>query len=177
MAKQVVTLFIDDTNIRLLVARGKRVQKWARLPLEPGLVRDGVILDEAQVADRLKELFKLEKVTATKVIAGLSGLNSLYRLITLPELPEAVKAEAVRHEAGRVIPVSLSQVYYAYQSLPASKGETRLFLAAFPRSAADALIRTLRQAGLEPYITLGRTMQESFFMEDTIFSPWSFVRP
>ena len=78
MAK-IVTLFIDDTNIRLLIAKGKRVQKWARLLLEPGLVRDGVIIDEAQVADRLKELFKLEKVTATRVIAGISGLNSLYR--------------------------------------------------------------------------------------------------
>ncbi|GAG98875.1 unnamed protein product, partial [marine sediment metagenome] len=68
MAGKVTTLFIDDTEIRLLVAKGKRVQKWARLPLEPGLVRDGVIRDEAQVVDRLKELFKLEKVTAKKVI-------------------------------------------------------------------------------------------------------------
>jgi len=152
MAGKVVTLFIDDTNIRLLVASGKQVQKWARLPLEPGLVRDGVILDEAQVADRLKELFKLSKVTAKKVIAGLSGLNSLYRLITLPELPEAVQAEAVRHEARRVIPVSLDQVYLAYQSLPAPKGETHLFLVAFPRNAADALTRTLHQAGVEPYL-------------------------
>ncbi len=151
MAK-VVTLFIDDTNIRLLVARGKQVQKWARLPLEPGLVRDGVILDEAQVADKLNELFKMEKITAKKVIAGLSGLNSLYRLITLPELPEAVLAEAVKHEARRVIPVSLDQVYLSYQSLPAPKGETRLFLVAFPRNAADALVRTLRQAGVEPYL-------------------------
>jgi len=36
MAKKVVTLYIDDISIRLLVAKGKRVQKWARLPLEPG---------------------------------------------------------------------------------------------------------------------------------------------
>ena len=77
MAGKAVTLFIDDTEIRLLVAKGKRVKKWTRLPLEPGLVKDGVICDEAQVVDRLKELFKLEKVTTKKVIAGLSGLNSL----------------------------------------------------------------------------------------------------
>ena len=146
------TLFIDDTNIRLLVNKGKRVQKWARLPLEPGLVRDGVILEEAQVVDQLKELFKLQKVSASKVIAGMSGLNSIYRLITLPELPEAVQAEAVRHEARRVIPVSLEQVYLAYQPLPSPPGETRLFLAAYPRNAADTLIRTLRQAGVEPYL-------------------------
>ena len=171
-----ITLFIDDTNIRLLVSRGKRVQKWARLPLEPGLVRDGVILDEAQLVDQLKELFKLQKVSARKVIAGISGLNSIYRLITLPELPEAVQAEAVRHEATRVIPVSLDQVYLAHQRLPSPPGETRLFLAAFPRNAADTLIRTLRQAGVEPYLldlaplALCRTANES---RAIIVNAWS----
>jgi type IV pilus assembly protein PilM len=151
MAK-VVTLFIDDNNIRLLISKGKRVQKWSRLLLEPGLVRDGVIIEEDQVAEKLKELFQLENITPTNVIAGISGLNSLYRLITLPELPEAVKAEAIKHEAGRVIPVSLSQVYYSYQLLPSPKGESRFFLAAFPQNATDALIRTLRRVGIEPYL-------------------------
>ncbi|MFC2062389.1 type IV pilus biogenesis protein PilM [Chloroflexota bacterium] len=146
------TLFIDDTNIRLLVTKGKRVHKWARLPLETGLVSDGVIVDEAQVTEQLKELFRLSKVSPSKVIAGISGLNSIYRLITMPELPEAVQAEAVRHEAGRVIPVSLDQVYLSYQALPAAKGEALIFLAAFPKNAADSLIRTLRQADVEPYL-------------------------
>jgi len=152
MAKKVVTLYIDDISIRLLVAKGKRVQKWARLPLEPDLVRDGVIIDEAQVVDKLKELFKLTNIAPSEVIAGLSGLNSLYRLITLPELPEAVRDEAIRHEARRVIPVSLEQVHLAYQTLSIAKGETHLFLVAFPRNAADTLTKTLRQAGVEPYL-------------------------
>jgi len=152
MAKKVVTLYIDDISIRLLVAKGKRVQKWARLPLEPGLVTDGVIIDEAQVVDKLKELFKLTNIAPSEVIAGLSGLNSLYRLITLPELPEAVRDEAIRHEARRVIPVSLEQVHLAYQTLSIAKGETHLFLVAFPRNAADTLTKTLRQAGVEPYL-------------------------
>lgn len=152
MAKKVITLYIDDTSIRLLVAKGKQVQKWTRLPLESGLVRDGVIFEEDQVAGKIKELFKLEKVPTQKVIAGLSGLNSIYRLVTLPELPEAILAEAVRNEAKRVIPVSLDQVYLSYQSLPGPKGETNIFLAAFPRNTADAFVRTLRQAGVEPYL-------------------------
>ena len=147
-----VTLFIEDTAIKLLVARGRRVRKWAKLPLEPGLVSDGVILDEAQVAKKLKELFKGQRVDARKVIAGLSGFNSVYRLIPLPELPEAVLPEAVKREAGRVIPVPLSQVYVSYQLIPAPMGETRVFLAAFPKNTADALIRTLRKAGLEPEV-------------------------
>jgi type IV pilus assembly protein PilM len=152
MAKKITTLFIRDTAINLLVMKGMEVQKWASLPLEPGLFSQGLVHDEAQVAERLKELFKLANVTTTRVIVGLSGLNSLYRLLSLPELPEAILPEAVKQEARRVIPAPLDEVYLSYQSLPASPGETRIFLAAFPRNMADALYRTLRQAGIEPYI-------------------------
>jgi len=136
MAKEVTTLFIRDTAVSLLVVRGKRIKKWASLPLEPGLFSQGLVLDEAEVAAKLKELFKLEKVKTKKVIVGLSGHNSLYRLITLPELPEVVVAEAVKHEARRVIPVPLDEVYLSYQLLAAPAGEKRIFLAAFPRNVA-----------------------------------------
>jgi len=152
MAKKVTTLFIRDTSINLLVMKGKQVEKWASLPLEPGLVSHGLIVDEAQVADKLKQLFKQEKVSTEKVITALSGHDSLYRIITLPELPEAVLPEAVRREAKRTIPTPLEEVYFSYQRLPAPKGEGRVLLATFPRNLTDALVRTLRQAGVKPYI-------------------------
>ena len=152
MAKKVVTIFIRDDSVNLLIMAGKRVEKWARLPLEPGLVSQGLVAEEAQVASKIKELLKLEKIAAGRVIAGLGGHNSVYRIINLPELPEAVLPEAVKREAKRVIPVPLEEVYLSYQPLPPAAGETRLFLAAFPRNAADALHRTLHQAGLQPYI-------------------------
>ena len=144
-----VTLFIEDTAIRLLVAKGRRVERWATLPLEPGLVSDGVILDEAQVASRLKELFRLQGVGVRTVTAGLSGFNSIYRLVSLPELPPAILPEAVKQEASRVIPTPIDQVYLSYQSIPAPAGETRVFMAAFPRNTTDALLRTLNKAGLK----------------------------
>jgi type IV pilus assembly protein PilM len=166
MAKKVKTLFISDDAVNLVIVEGRRVKKWASLPLEPGLVSQGVVIDEAQVADKLKELFKVIKESAGKVVVGLSGLNSLYRLISLPELPEAIVPEAVKQEAGRVIPVPLDEVYLSYQRIPAPPGETRVFLAVFPRNVADALYRTLQQAGIEPYLmdlaplALCRTLNE-----------------
>ena len=151
MAAEVVTLFIDDTDIKLVTFRGKQVRKWACSPLEPGLVADGVILEEDVVANRVRELFEEQGITR-RVIVGLSGFNCLYRVITLPELPKAILAEAVRREAERVVPMALDQVHLSYQSIPSLKGETRLFLVASPRTTADTLLRTLRQAGLEPYL-------------------------
>jgi type IV pilus assembly protein PilM len=152
MAKRVTTLFIRDTAINLLVMKGGQVEKWGSSPLEPGLVSEGLIIDEDQVADQVKELFKQEKAKMNKVIIGLSGLDSLYRVVTLPELPEEILPEAIRREAQRAIPTPLEEVYFSYQILSAPKGERRVFLATFPRNLVDALIRTLRKAGVKPYI-------------------------
>ena len=143
-----VTLYIEDSAIRLLVASGRRVDKWARVPLEAGLVSDGLILEETEVASRIQELFKLQKVGGRTVVAGLSGLNSVYRLISLPALPPEILSEAVEQEAGRVVPVPIDQVYLSYQTIPSPPQETRVFLAAYPRNTTDALLRTLQQAGL-----------------------------
>ena len=152
MAKK-VTIYIEDTDIKLLVTKGKkRVEKWASLLLEPSLVSDGVILDEDRVADSIKELFELQGVKTKKVIVGLSGLNSIFRIISLPELPQALLPEAVKNEAARVIPLALDQVYLSYQQIPAPEGEMRLFLVAYPRNSTDALIGTLHKAGLKPYM-------------------------
>jgi len=153
MAKKVTTLFIRDTNINLLVMKGEQVEKWASLPLEPGLVSQGLIVDEAQVADKVKQIFKETEVTASKVITALSGHDSLYRIITLPDLPEAILPEAVRREAKRTIPTPLEEVYFSYQRLPTvTRGEGRIFLVTFPRDRVDALVRTLRQAGVKLHI-------------------------
>ncbi|MDH4299986.1 MAG: pilus assembly protein PilM [Dehalococcoidia bacterium] len=153
MAKKVTTLYIRDNSINLLVMKGEKIDKWASQPLEPGLVNQGLIVDEAQVAEKVKRLFKDTGVKTDKVITGLSGHDSLYRIISLPELPEAVVPEAIRREARRTIPTPLEEVYFSYQRLAAlTKGESRIFLATFPRNLVDALIRTLRHAGIKPYI-------------------------
>jgi type IV pilus assembly protein PilM len=153
MAKKVTTLFIRDTGINLLVVKGDKIERWASMPLDPGLVNQGLIVDEAQVADKVKQLFKETGVKTDKVITALSGHDSLYRIISLPELPEAVVPEAIRREARRTIPTPLEEVYFSYQRLTSlTKGESRIFMVTFPRNLVDALVRTLRQAGVKPYI-------------------------
>jgi len=167
MAKKVVTLYIDDTSIRLLVVHGKRIKKWADLPLEPGLVKNAVVVKEAEVADKIKQLFRARKVKTKKVVLGLSGLHCLSRPIILPQLPKAMLAEAVKREAKRVLPVPLEQLYLSWQTIPAPEGKTQVFLVAVPCNTADVLLKVLHQAGLKPYLMdlkpllLARMVQET----------------
>jgi len=142
-----VTLYIEDTEIKLLTVSGRRVEKWGSLILEQGMVADGVIQDADQVAAKIRKLAQAQK-TGGSVIVGLSGLNSIFRIITLPVLPKSLLDEAIVNEAARVIPVPLEQVYLAHQQIANEGGEVRYFLVAYPKSATDALIRTVNLAGL-----------------------------
>jgi type IV pilus assembly protein PilM len=147
-----VTLYIEDTEVKLLVTSGSKVEKWGSLMLEEGLVDQGIIQDQKKVSEAIQRLFKLQSVSQRTVTVGLSGLNSVFRIISLPEVPKNMLPEAVSNEASRVLPMPLSQVYHAYQILPSAKGEIKLFLAAYPREATDTLIDTVQKAGLKPAV-------------------------
>ncbi|MFC2018556.1 pilus assembly protein PilM [Chloroflexota bacterium] len=164
---KVVTLYLDDSSIRLLVTQGRRIRKWAELPLEPGMVEGAVVMKEAEVAARIKQLLESQRVRARKVVVGLSGLHCLTRPVILPQLPKAMLAEAITREAKRLLPLPLEQLYLTWQPIPASRGKTGVFLVAVRRASADALIKTMRQIGLSPYImdvkplALGRLAKEA----------------
>ncbi|UCB43796.1 MAG: pilus assembly protein PilM [Dehalococcoidales bacterium] len=152
MARKVVTLYIDDTSIRLLITDGKNITERAHSPLEPGLVEGGVVAKEEEVAARIVQLLKDRQVRTKKVNIGLSGLHSLTLVIDLPQLPENMLAEAVMREASKVLPVPLEQLYLTWKAIPAPERKIRIFVIAIPRNTADALLKTLRKAELTPYM-------------------------
>ncbi|MBN1189781.1 MAG: pilus assembly protein PilM [Dehalococcoidales bacterium] len=149
MWNKTVTLYVDDTSIRLLVMQGQRVKKWAGIKLEPGLIIDSIVLQEEEIAARIKQLLESQKVKTRKVVLGFSGLHSLTRPATLPKLPKSMLAEAVIREARRVLPVPLDQLYLSWQSIPGHKERSQVFMVAIPRKTADSLVNTLKIAGLE----------------------------
>ena len=151
-ARNIVSVYVDDTSIKLMKVRGKRIEKCATLDLEPGLVSNGIVLNPAAVAARLQTLIKDNGVKETKVIVGLSGLHSISRLITLPYIPAKTRAEAVQFEAERELPVPLGTVYLSWQVIKVTTQEIQILLVAYARNAIDALEDTFRRAGINPYI-------------------------
>jgi hypothetical protein len=150
MWNDLVTLYIDDTSLRLLVCQGQVMKKWAIQKLEPGLIKGGLVLQEAEVTNKIKQLMQSQEVKTRKVILGFSGTRSLTRPATLPQLPKAMLPEAVVREARRVLPVPLDQLYLFWHTIPGPKGKIQIYIAATPRNTVDALVKAIRGAGLEP---------------------------
>jgi type IV pilus assembly protein PilM len=152
MAKEQISLYIDDAAAHVMVSRGRQPQKWSSLPLEPGLVKDGLVRDQAVVAGKLKELWQSSRLGQKRVGVAVSGLNCLYQLLTLPELPENLISEAISREASQSLGITLEEVYLSWQVLSVEHGQMRVYLTVLPREVVDALVATLRHAGLKPYL-------------------------
>ncbi len=167
MAGNTTTLYIDDTSIRLMVTRGKRITKLASVPLDTGLNNIDTPEKERELSEKIKQVIKSNKISDKKLILGISGLRCLTRPVTLPELPKAMIGEAIIREAKRVLPVPPEQLYISWQVIAASAGKILAFMIAIPRQVADPLIRVLHGAGLKPYlmdikpVALARLSRES----------------
>jgi type IV pilus assembly protein PilM len=152
MAKEQASLYIDDAAIYVLLSRGRQVLKWASSPLEPGLVTEGLIRDEDAVCAKLTELWQSLGVKTRKVIVGISGIGYLFCVVTLPELPKELLPEAVMREASAALGISTKDVYISWQITGSTSGEITVYVGALPRSTVDALVSTVRKAGLDPYL-------------------------
>ncbi len=148
MPKRINALYIDDNSIKLLESRGKRIKEWADMPLEPGLVKNGVVIEEEKVASKIKQLFQ-KRSRKGKILIAISGLYCLSRPIILPELPDEMLDEAVKREAKKVLPVPLDQLYLSWQRIPAPANKSGVFVVAVPHRIADSLLRVLQQVGLK----------------------------
>jgi type IV pilus assembly protein PilM len=147
-----VTLDIEDTSIKMMVVRGKQVETAASLPLEPGLVHDGVIMDPATVGRRIGELLSAHGINEKKVVVSISGIHSIYRVVNIPKLPKNLMAEAAKREMERLMPVPLNELYTSWQAINVSDIDTVICLVGMPRSTVDAMLETLCQTGLQPEV-------------------------
>jgi hypothetical protein len=145
-----VTLDIEDTSIKMMVVRGRRVETAMSLPLEPGLVHDGVIVDTATVSRHIVDLLSGQGIKEKKVMVSVSGIHSIYRTVSIPKLPKNLLDEAALREAERAMPVPLNELHISWQAISMSDIETTLCIVGLPRNTVDAMLDTLRQAGLQP---------------------------
>jgi type IV pilus assembly protein PilM len=147
-----VTLDIEDTAIKMMVIKGRQVETAASLPLEPGLVQNGVITNTTAVSRRIGELMTVHGITEKKVLVSISGIHSIYRVVNVPKLPKNLLDEAARREMERLMPVPLNELYTSWQGISMSDIETAICLVGLPRNTVDAMLDTLHQAGLQPEV-------------------------
>jgi type IV pilus assembly protein PilM len=130
------------------------VERTATCPLEPGVIRDGEVVDSAALADALRELWKTSKLPK-KVRLGVANQRIVVRTIDLPPLKDSAElAAAIRFQAQDHIPMPLEDAVLEYQSLgivdTPDGPRARVVLVAARRDMVNRFLDAARSAGLRP---------------------------
>jgi type IV pilus assembly protein PilM len=88
-------------------------------------------------------------ITERRAVVSISGIHSIYRVVNIPKLPKNLMDEAAKREMERLMPVSLNELYTSWQAINVSDIDTVICLVGMPRNTVDAMLETLRQAGLQ----------------------------
>jgi Tfp pilus assembly PilM family ATPase len=148
---ETVTVNIEERSLRLLTAKGQKVQKWGQVPLEPGLVENGLVRDPAQVGLALETLFREHKAPKKGVITSLTviGLGSTSQIFDLPKMNPNLLADAIGREARRTMPVPVEELYLSYQVISKKDDMQQVYVLGAPRDLVSAHITAFQMAGIQ----------------------------
>jgi len=149
--QKTVTVNIEERSLRLLTARGGKVEKWVRIPLGPGLVENGLVRDPARVGLALDTLFTQHKVSKKGVITSLTviGLGSTSQIFELPKMRPNLLRDAVMREARRVMPVPVEELYLTHQVIGEREDTQQVYVLGAPRDLVNAQINAFQIAGIQ----------------------------
>jgi type IV pilus assembly protein PilM len=167
MAERVLGLDVGTSAVRVVEvaferpARGRHsarppaVTRVGEVPLPPGAVRDGEVVDPAAVGAAIRELWRQTGLRARDVRVGLTGPKVVVRVVDMPAMPDDELDGAIRFSAADHVPIPLDEAVLDHAVLesapPAEPGgppQVRVLVAAAYRSALDGLLAAVTAGGL-----------------------------
>jgi type IV pilus assembly protein PilM len=131
------------------------VGRTAIVPLEPGVIREGDIMDADALSEALRDAFSRHKLGKT-VRLGIANQRVVVRTLELPliEDPEELDA-AIRFRAQDAIPMPLDQAILDHSVIgkrdgPDGNRMMDVLAVAARRDMIVSLLQALRSAGLNP---------------------------
>jgi type IV pilus assembly protein PilM len=125
-------------------------------PLQPGVFRDGEVIDPDGLVTALKDLHSEHKFSK-RVRLGLGNQRVIVRTLRLPAIEDPKEMEAaVSFQAQEQIPMPLDQAVLQHQvvgGVPAEEGagpQVDVVVIAARRDMITSFVDPLRRAGLEP---------------------------
>jgi type IV pilus assembly protein PilM len=156
--RSVVGLDIEPGAVRAVqasVAGGRLVVEQAvSAALEPGVVRDGEVVDAEALTETLRTLFESHKLDR-RVRIGVANQRIVVRHLLLPPITDAKQVEtAVRFLAAEELPMPIDQAVLDHVALgivdTPDGPRLRVLVVAARRAMIESLLQAARAAGLRP---------------------------
>ncbi|MBI1984836.1 MAG: type IV pilus assembly protein PilM [Candidatus Wildermuthbacteria bacterium] len=150
---------LDLSDLSLKIAKLKKTSRGARLssfgefPIPQGVLEQGEIKKEADLAALLRSAVQQvqgEKIKTRNIVASLPEEKAFLEVIQLPKISQEDIAEAIVFEAENYIPYPLETVYLDSQAVHPLKNHldhTDALLASLPKTVVDSYVSLFKKAG------------------------------
>ncbi len=130
------------------------VKRAAAAVLEPGVVRDGEVVDTEALSRVLRDMFAEHKLDR-RVRIGVANQRAVVRVLELPPITDPKELEvAVRFQAADQVPMPLDQAVLEHVVLGEVETPTgprmRVLIVAARRDMIERLVKAVTDAGLRP---------------------------
>ncbi|MBZ0169194.1 MAG: pilus assembly protein PilM [Kofleriaceae bacterium] len=152
---ELVGLDIGTSSIKavhLQRSRGSyRVAELGIVPLHPGTIVDGMIMDAAAVSTAIRHLFDTHGITVKDVAFSVSGHSVIIKKIKTPRMQAAELREGIAWEAAQHIPYAIDDVNLDFQILrgkDSGLAEMDVLLVAVKKDILNDYLSAISAAGL-----------------------------
>lgn len=132
IGKSIVGLELDSCEIRAVELSGSikkpSVSAWGRVRLPQGMVRDGKIVDPANLPKYFEMLWKSSNFKSREVILGVNNQDVIVRFASFPKVPQDKIRSLIKFQAQDYIPVPLDDVELDYVVVGEKKTEEGEFI-------------------------------------------------
>jgi len=153
-----VGLDIGSESVRAAVVDvGKAtpiLRGFAEMPLPPGAVQAGDIIDEGVVTEAVSALWKRHHLPRKRVVVGIANQRVIVRQVDVPHIEEEELVEALPYQVQDAIPIPVEDAlldYVPLEEFATPDGDLMLsiLVVAAQREMVETLVGVARRAGLQ----------------------------
>ncbi len=141
---------INDTKT------GYELALFDMIPVQPGIIGDGVIADKNKLIISIKELLKKAGIKRNDAVISVSGHSSvIIKKITIPLMTEDELGASIKYEAEQYVPFDIKDVEIDFQILGPKldeEGQMDVVLVAVKKVVIKDYQEVVAKAGLDPVI-------------------------
>lgn len=160
MAKDIIGIDISDASIEAVVLEGKKksfkLDSYARLRLDPGIVKDGNILHKDNLRAAIKKLLASAKpkpitsLRSKKVWLSVPESKTYSHVLTLPKKLKDKEIFAVaEHKAEEFIPETIDNLISAIKIIPSKDSYKQVFFTAANADIVEDFIEVFKGLDME----------------------------
>jgi type IV pilus assembly protein PilM len=148
-------LDISDQSLKVmqLDTRGNSLvpRAFAQVNMPDNIIANHQISNQDKLSEYITRAITAARNINTKyVVTSVPETKSFVRIISIPKMPMSEIDGAIPWELEQDIPVPIDQVYTDWQVINEREDKYDVLVTATPKDYIDALVETLKLAGLKP---------------------------